>query len=83
MAPFTDPYFRGFDQTVPDYSRVQEWQRDMGVNGLKNLTLLRLAHDHTGNYSIALAGINTPELGQADNDYAVGLVVQTIANSPY
>lgn len=31
--------------------------------------------------SFALAGANTPELDEADNDYAVGLVVQTIANS--
>ena len=46
-------------------------------------TLLRLPHDHTGNYSIAIAGVNTPELDEADNDYAVGLVVQTIANSQY
>jgi hypothetical protein len=28
-------------------------------------------------------GVNTPELQQADNDYAVGLLVQTVANSPY
>jgi hypothetical protein len=27
--------------------------------------------------------VNTPELQQADNDYAVGLLVQTVANSPY
>ena len=51
LAPYTDPYFRGFDQTVPDYWRFEEWQRDLSVNGLKNLTLLRLAHDHTGNYT--------------------------------
>ncbi len=58
LAPYTDPYFRGFDQTVPDYWRFEEWQRDLSVNGLKNLTLLRLAHDHTGNYSFALGDRN-------------------------
>ena len=83
LRPYTDVYFRGFDMTIPDYWRFEEWQRDFNANGLANLTLLRLPHDHTGNYSIALAGINTPELDEADNDYAVGLVVQTIANSPY
>ena len=42
-----------------------------------------LSHDHTGSFGSALGGINTPELQQADNDYAVGLLVQTVANSPY
>jgi YVTN family beta-propeller protein len=86
LAPFTDQYFRGFDMTIPDFWRFEEWQRDFNANGLKNLTLLRLPHDHTGNYTAPVAestGIDTPELDEADNDYAVGLVVQTIANSPY
>ncbi len=41
-----------------------------------------LSHDHTGNFGTALGGVNTPELQQADNDYALGLVAQTVANSP-
>jgi hypothetical protein len=42
-----------------------------------------LSHDHTGSFSSALGGVNTPELQQADNDYAVGLLVQAVAHSPY
>jgi hypothetical protein len=42
-----------------------------------------LSHDHTGSFAQALGGVNTPELQQADNDYAVGLLVQAVANSPY
>jgi len=42
-----------------------------------------LSHDHTGSFGSALGGVNTPELQQADNDFAVGLVVQAVANSPY
>jgi DNA-binding beta-propeller fold protein YncE len=38
-------------------------------------------HDHTGNYNTPIDGVNTPELQQADNDYAVGLLVATVANS--
>ena len=83
LRPYTDPYFRGFDMSFPDYYRVLEWQRDFNANGLPNLTLLRLPHDHTGNYSESIAGVNTPELDGADNDYAVGLVVQTIAQSQH
>jgi hypothetical protein len=50
---------------------------------LPALTFVRFMHDHTGNFTTALDGINTPELQQADNDYAVGLLVQKIAQSQY
>jgi DNA-binding beta-propeller fold protein YncE len=87
LTPYTDPYFRGFDNAFPDYYRFTEWQREFNTNyangGLPQLSLVRFMHDHTGNYSTAIAGVNTPELQQADNDYAVGLLVQQIANSPY
>jgi len=40
-------------------------------------------HDHTGDFGQAILGVNTPELQVADNDYAVGLIAQKIAHSPY
>jgi DNA-binding beta-propeller fold protein YncE len=40
-------------------------------------------HDHTGSFSTAIDGVNTPDRDVADNDYAVGLLVQKIANSIY
>jgi DNA-binding beta-propeller fold protein YncE len=85
---FYDPYFRAYDQAYPDYWRFNEWNREFQqfvVNGnLPNFEMIRgLSHDHTGSFSTALGGVNTPELQQADNDYAVGLLVQTVANSPY
>ncbi len=41
-------------------------------------------HDHTGNYIPAsVDGVSTPEVQVADNDYAVGLLIQKIANSAY
>ncbi len=87
LAPYTDPYYRGFDNNLPDYYRFKEWEREFDTNyasgGLPSLALLRLMHDHTGNFATASDMVNTPELMQADNDYAVGLVVQKIANSIY
>ncbi len=87
LMPVTDPYFRGFDQAFPDYYRFQEWKREFTgqyANGsLPALTLLRLAKDHTGSFSTSILGINTPELDVADNDYAVGLVAETVAGSQY
>ncbi len=83
LRPFTDPYFRGFDQTFPDFYRFKEWEREFDGGTFPSLTLLRLAHDHTGSYGSSLLGINTPELQVADNDYAVGLVAQKIAHSAF
>jgi len=86
LAPYTDPYFRGFDLSFPDYYRFKEWERDFDTNyaagGLPNLSLVRLMHDHTGSFATSIDGVNTPNRDQADNDYAVGLLVQKIANSP-
>ncbi len=81
----TDLYYRGFDTAYPDYWKFNEWYREFqgfeANGGLANLNLVRLAHDHTGSFSFAAAGVNTPELQQADCDYAVGLVIQAVANS--
>jgi DNA-binding beta-propeller fold protein YncE len=89
LIPYTDPYFRGWDPTYPDYWRFKEWEREFDtkyVNGgedLPHLSLVRLMNDHTGNFATAIDGVNTPELQQADNDYAVGLLIQKIAGSKY
>jgi len=78
----TDIYFRGFDQKNSDIYLFNEWLRDMQQNGMPALTLLRFAHDHFGSFSNAILGINTPALQIADNDYAIGKVVETISHSP-
>jgi DNA-binding beta-propeller fold protein YncE len=87
LAPYTDPFFRGFDNALPDYYRYTEWAREFDANyakgGLPSLSLVRLMHDHTGNYDTAIDGVNIPERQVADNDYAVGLLIQKIANSIY
>jgi DNA-binding beta-propeller fold protein YncE len=87
LASYTDPYYRGFDNNFPDYYRFKEWERDFDANyangGLPALSLVRLMHDHTGSFDTAIDMVNTPELMQADNDYAVGLLVQKIASSIY
>lgn len=111
LAPFTDPYFRGFDNAYPDFYRFKEWEREFDayfafdrhpeagptppggardalgfpIPGptLPTLSLVRFMHDHTGSYDIAIDGVDTPETMQADNDYAVGLLVEKIANSRY
>jgi len=83
----TDLYFRSFDQNNADFFLFREWQREFDQfvtdRNLPNLSLVRFAHDHFGNFGTAQFGINTPGLQMADNDYALGLLVERIANSPY
>jgi DNA-binding beta-propeller fold protein YncE len=83
----TDPCFRGFDQTFPDFFRYMEWAREFDryakTNTFPAFETLRLEHDHFGSFGSAGWGVNTPEIQIADNDYAVGLVVDKIAHSPY
>jgi hypothetical protein len=87
LASMTDLYFRGYDNNYPDLWRFNEWKREFDqfvTNGnLPNLELVRFSHDHMGNFGSALGGVNTPETQQADNDLAVGRLVEAVANSPY
>jgi DNA-binding beta-propeller fold protein YncE len=87
LVDITDPYFRSFDQSIPDYWRYLEWAREFGdyeaKGQLPNLMMVRLSHDHFGSFKEAEDGVNTIETEMADNDYAVGLVVERIAHSRF
>jgi YVTN family beta-propeller protein len=88
LANFTDLYFRGFDQNYPDLWRYREWKREfdgfVANHNLPNLSIVRISHDHMGgSASTVLAGLNTPELQQADDDFAAGRLVEAVAHSPY
>jgi hypothetical protein len=87
LAPLTDVYFRGYDQNYPDLWRFNEWKREFDqyvVNGnLPSLSMVRFSHDHMGSFGSALAGLNTPELQQADDDLTVGRLAQVVSESPY
>ena len=68
---------------LADYWRVLEWQREYdeqeAAGTLPQLTLLRLAHDHFGDFDKAIDGVNTVETQMADNDYSLGLIVERIS----
>ena len=61
-ANFTDLLFRGYDLNNADTYLEEEFERDVNAGGLKNLSVVRMPHNHTGNYTTALSGVNTPEL---------------------
>lgn len=87
LLPLTDAYFRGFDQNYPDLWRIDEWKREfdqfVASGNLPNLSLVRISHDHMGSFGTALGGVNTPETQQADCDFALGRLVEAVANSRY
>jgi YVTN family beta-propeller protein len=81
----SDPYFRGFDMRLADFWREQEWEREfdaqLSSSSVPALTLLRLPHDHFGSFTTALDGVDTPDTQMADNDYAIGRVVEKVSHS--
>ncbi len=79
-----DPRYRTFDGNYREADRVAEWTRefnDFVKNGnLPALELLRFPNDHTSGTS---AGKLTPQAAVAENDAAVGAVVDAVSHSPY
>ncbi|GAC1527159.1 MAG: hypothetical protein NVS2B8_13330 [Vulcanimicrobiaceae bacterium] len=87
LAQNSDPYFRGYDNAAPDIFRYEEWAREfdnyVANDNLPNLELVRIMHDHFGKFKQAVGGLNTPALQMADNDYALGKIVEKVSHSPY
>jgi hypothetical protein len=72
---------------LPDFWRFKEWEHEfdqfVAQGSLPNLTLIELPHDHFGSFGSALDGVNTPDTQMADNDYALGVIVEKVARSPF
>lgn len=87
LLPLSDPYFRGFDAALPDFWRFKEWEREfdgqVARGDLPQFEMVRLMEDHMGSFDTAIDGVNTPEIQQADNDYAVARLVDKVAHSRY
>jgi len=87
LIPFTDPYYRGFDERLPDYWRFKEWEHEFDeyVRGgnLPALELVRLGGDHFGDFAGSIDGVNTVDTQMAANDYALGSIVEKVAHSRY
>jgi YVTN family beta-propeller protein len=68
--------FPKFDTAVPDIYRNEIWKQDFLKNGPANLNMFWLSSDHTGGPPSGAAQV-------ADNDLAVGKMVDTISHSKY
>jgi hypothetical protein len=65
-----------FDLNVPDVYKTQVWKQDFEKNGPANLNMFWLSNDHTGGPASGPAQV-------ADNDLALGEIVDTISHSKY
>ncbi len=78
------PTFAPWDLSVPDNSRVDTWLkefREFEKNGnLPRLNIFALGDDHTAG---TRAGYPTPRAMVAENDTAIGRVVDAISNSRF
>ncbi|MFE4955902.1 alkaline phosphatase family protein [Streptomyces sp. NPDC056653] len=70
------PGFPKFDTSVPDIYKEEIWEQDFKKNGPANLNMFWLSNDHTGGPANAAAQV-------ADNDLAVGKMVDEISHSKY
>ena len=68
-----------FDLGIPDQFRVDLWvqdfNNDVAAGTVPALSILWIMDDHTG-------GPPTPEAEQADNDLAIGRIIDYISHSP-
>ena len=72
------PNFPIFDLNIPDQFRVDLWvqdfNKDVAAGTVPTLSILWIMDDHTG-------GPPTPDAEQADNDLAVGRIIDYISHS--
>lgn len=84
LAKHTNWNYRGFDLEYPDVERAKVFLddlREMEKTGkMPRLLCLRLGNDHTSGVA---PGRVAPKSAVADNDYALGLIVEGISRSRF
>jgi YVTN family beta-propeller protein len=79
-----DRNYPPYHQIIPDQYRFEMWKKEFDgyvKNGnLPDLNILALTNDHTAGLS---PNYPTPRAMIADNDYALGRMVEAISKSPY
>jgi hypothetical protein len=84
LEPYLCPGFVGFPTTVPDVYRAAEFIKELRQfekkNNLPNFMIMLLPNDHT---SGTRPGRPTPRAAVADNDLALGQIVEAISKSKF
>lgn len=81
IRPYTDQEFPGWQMGIPEQIRADIFlERFAQMKTMANLTIIYLPQDHTSGTG---EGVPTPRAHLADNDLAVGRIVEAISNSKY
>ncbi len=84
LAPYTCPDYIGFPNRVSDQYRadvfIRELRRFEQTDSFPNLIIMLLPNDHT---SGTAPGMPTPRAAVADNDLALGRIVEAISHSKF
>jgi YVTN family beta-propeller protein len=84
LASHTDPDYPGWDLTLPDTLRAERWlaafRGEVAGDSFPALTLLWLPNDHTAG---ARFHAPTPRAYVADNDLALGRIVEALSHSRF
>lgn len=84
LAPYVDPNYPSFSLRIPDQIRASEFIKELNgferSGNLPNLMLIALGNDHTAGTD---SGYPTPEAFAADNDLALGRIVEALSHSQF
>ena len=84
LAVHTNSAYPGFAMQVPDQVRASVWLKEfqefVRAGKLPALEIVRLPNDHTSGGS---AGKPTPRAYMADNDLALGRIIEALTKSPF
>jgi YVTN family beta-propeller protein len=84
LEPYICPTFIGFPNTVPDVYRAAEFIKELKEfeknDNFPNFIIMLLPNDHT---SGTRPGMPTPRSSVADNDLALGQIVEAISGSKF
>ncbi len=84
LEPYMCPTYIGFPNTVSDAYRAEEFIKELKEFEKKgefpNFIIMLLPNDHT---SGTRPGMQTPQASVADNDLALGKIVEAISASPF
>lgn len=84
LEPHLCPTFIGFPSTVPDVYRAAEFIKELKefekTAVMPNFMIMLLPNDHTAG---TRPGMPTPEAAVADNDVALGRIVEAVSRSKF
>ena len=84
LQPLINPVYPGFDPSIPDVERAAIFNNDLrswtSAGKMPNLVMMSLPQDHSVAYLPTYPSVDTMV---ADNDLALGQIVEAVSASPF